>query len=88
MATKVIELDGSEDHIVLMKNGIAYGVIKVRKTTRGLTAADQYEAISFVGAGVTERVNDFTQKFIGDFAATMAVMVRDASSVEEIEAAI
>lgn len=83
MNIKTIEI-GSEDHIILTKNGIAVGVIEIRRIEReDLYLAEKYDAFQFVGFGIEER-HPTGSRFYGGFACAGSFYGSKAT-VEAIE---
>lgn len=83
MITKIIDL-GSENHIILTLNGKPVGVIDVKKFERVDSVTNEtYDAVELIGRGVEHR-GAISSEFLGMFAASMSLNVREAT-VEAIE---
>jgi hypothetical protein len=84
--TKIVDL-GLENNIILTLNGKPVGVIDVKKFKRVDSVTNEtYDAVDLVGRGIEFR-GAMSSEFLGMFAASMSLNVREAT-VEGVEEAL
>lgn len=83
MIIKTVDL-GSENRIILTLDGVPVGVIDITNLKRvDYQTGTTYDAVELTGRGVEHR-KGISSRFLGMFAASMSLAVREAT-VEGIE---